>query len=62
MQGLGKFIIGYILGNETARKWCINKLCQASCVIDSELKKTPLAKLFIKEKTNAQIQKNDEEI
>lgn len=25
MQGLGKFIIGYILGNEKARNWCIEK-------------------------------------
>lgn len=50
MQGLGRFIIGYILGNKTARNWCIDKLCQASCIIDSELKKTPLAKILISEK------------
>lgn len=48
MQGLGKFIIGYILGNKTARDWCINKLCQASCIIDEEFKKTPLGKMLIK--------------
>nr|DAU20397.1 MAG TPA: hypothetical protein [Caudoviricetes sp.] len=49
MQGLGKFIIGYILGNEKARNWCIEKICQASCIIEKELKKTPIAKLVNKE-------------
>lgn len=63
MQGLGKLIIGYILGNETARNWCIKKVCQASCVIDSEFRKSPLAKILItekeKEKKDDDIQKVD---
>lgn len=48
MQGLGKFIIGYILGNKTARDWCIGKLCQASCIIEQEMRKTPLGKMLSK--------------
>lgn len=38
MRGFG-IVIGYILGNETARKWCWGQICKASCVIDKELKK-----------------------
>lgn len=38
MRGLG-IIIGYILGNAAARDWCIEKICQASCIIEKELKK-----------------------
>jgi hypothetical protein len=49
MRGLG-IIIGYILGNAAARDWCIEKICQASCIIEKELKKTPMAKLIIKDK------------
>lgn len=48
MRGLG-IIIGYILGNAAARDWCIEKICQASCIIEKELKKTPIAKLVNKE-------------
>lgn len=60
MQGLGKFIIGYILGNKTARDWCIGKLCQASCIIDAEFKKTPLGKMLIKtEKKDDNVSKVD---
>lgn len=61
MQGLGKFIIGYILGNKTARDWCIDKLYQASCIIDSELKKTPIGKMLIKteEKKDDNVSKVD---
>lgn len=52
MRGLG-IIIGYILGNKAAREWCFNKICQASFIIDKEVKKTPLVKLFeVKEKNN----------
>lgn len=61
MQGLGKFIIGYILGNKTARDWCIEKICQASCIVDNELKKTPLGKMLIKteEKKDDNVSKTD---
>lgn len=38
MRGFG-FIIGYILGNEKARDWCIKKICQASLVVDKFLQK-----------------------
>lgn len=38
MRGFG-IIIGYILGNEKARKWCWGQICKASCVIDQEFKK-----------------------
>jgi len=38
MRGLELFI-GYLLGNKTAREWCIKQLCQASCFVDKELKK-----------------------
>lgn len=41
MRGLG-LIVGYVLGNATARKWCINNLKKASVVLDNEIKKTPL--------------------
>lgn len=45
MRGLG-LIVGYVLGNATARKWCIDKLKKASVVIDKEMKNTPLGKVF----------------
>lgn len=48
MRGFG-IIVGYILGNEQARKWCWGQLCKASCVIDQELKKA-----IKKDKKNAQ--------
>ena len=50
MRGL---IIGYLLGNKKARDWLAKKICQASCVIDKELKKTPLGKL-LKEKKDGE--------
>lgn len=59
MSGLGKFIIGYVLGNKSARDWCIKQICQASCIVDREIKKTPLAKVFIKEKKDDDIQETD---
>lgn len=48
MRGL---IIGYLLGSKKAREWLVGKICQASCLVDKELKKTPLGKL-LKEKKN----------
>ena len=60
MQGLGKFIIGYILGNKTARDWCIGKFCQASCIIEQEMRKTPLGKMLSKtEKKDDNVSKVD---
>ena len=60
MQGLGKFIVGYILGNKTARDWCIGKLCQASCIIEQEMRKTPLGKILSKtEKKDDNVSKVD---
>lgn len=59
MRGLF-LIIGYIVGNEKARNFCIDMVKQASCVIDNELKKTPLAKVFIKEnKDGNDVQETD---
>ena len=51
MRGLG-LIIGYILGNEAARNWCIEKICQASCLVEREFKKTPLGQILEKDKKN----------
>lgn len=45
MRGLG-LVVGYILGNATARKWCLDNLKKASCIIDRELKKTPLGTMI----------------
>lgn len=36
MRGF-ELILGYLLGNETARKWCISKICETSCLIDKEI-------------------------
>lgn len=58
MRGLG-IIIGYILGNEKARKWCVEKICQASCIIEQEFKKTPLGQIIGKEKDDDDISKVD---
>lgn len=58
MRGFG-FIVGYILGNEAARKWCIEKICQASCIIEEEMKNTPLGKILIKEKEDDDVSKID---
>lgn len=41
MRGLG-LIVGFIMGNATARKWCIDNLKKASIVIDEELQKIPV--------------------
>lgn len=43
MRGL-YLILGYVLGNETARKWCFENLKKASVIIDNELKKMPIGK------------------
>lgn len=58
MRGLG-LLIGYILGNEKARNWCIQKICQASCIIEQEMKKTPLGEVLGKGKENDNIQRVD---
>lgn len=47
MRGL---IIGYLLGNKRAREWLADKICQASCVIDKELKKTPIWNILLENK------------
>lgn len=44
MRGLD-LVIGYIIGNKTARTWCINNLKKASLIVDKEIKKSPLGKL-----------------
>lgn len=56
MRGLGLIIV-YILSNEKARKWCIEKICQASCIVEEEFKKTPLGKILEKDKNNDDISK-----
>lgn len=38
-NGIG-LIIGFILGNDAARKWCFEQCAKASRIIESELKKT----------------------
>lgn len=54
-------LLGYLIGNKEARKWCIKKLCQASCFVDQEIKKTPLGKMLLPEKKgNENVQKTDE--
>lgn len=40
MRGLG-LIVGFIMGNATARKWCIDNLKKASVIVDKELQKIP---------------------
>lgn len=40
MRGL-YLVLGYILGNESARKWCFENLKKASVIIDKEMKKNP---------------------
>ncbi len=51
MRGFG-IIFGYIIGNKDTRDWLVHKICQASCLIDKEIKKSSLGKLFIKENNN----------
>lgn len=45
MRGL-TFILGFIIGNDTARKWCIEKMNNASRVLEQEFKKSPLGKML----------------
>lgn len=40
------FILGFIIGNDTARKWCIAKINDASRVLEKEFKKSPLGKML----------------
>lgn len=58
MRGLG-ILIGYILGNEKARNWIVQKICQASCIIEQEMKKTQLVEVLGKEKKNDEVQRVD---
>lgn len=58
MRGLG-IIIGYILGNEKARNWCIEKICQASCIVEKEFEKTQLGQILTKDKNNDDVSKVD---
>ena len=64
MRGLG-LVIGFIMGNATARKWCLDNLKKASVIIDQEVKKTPMGKLFCsmvpeRQKTVKEKERNDE--
>lgn len=45
MRGL-TFILGFIIGNDTARKWCIGKINDASRVLEKEFEKSPLGKML----------------
>lgn len=58
MRGFG-LIIGYIIGNKQARDWVIHKICQTSCIIEDEFKKTPLGQIFIKEKEDDDVSETD---
>lgn len=58
MRGFG-LIIGYIIGNKQTRNWVIHKICQTSCIIEDEFKKTPLGQLFIKEKEDDDVSETD---
>lgn len=58
MRGLG-IIIGYILGNEAARRWCIEKMCQVSCIIEREIDNSSIGQILKKEKDNDDISKVD---
>lgn len=40
MQNGVAIIIGFILGNDAARKWCFDQCAKASQIIESEFKKT----------------------
>lgn len=57
MRGLG-MILAYIMGNKKARDWCIDKICQASCIVENEFKKTPLWLIF-KDKKDDDVLKAD---
>ena len=58
MRGFG-LIIGYIIGNKQARDWVIHKICQTSCIIEDEFKKTPLGQIFTKEKEDDNVSETD---
>lgn len=45
MRGL-TFILGFIIGNDTARKWCIAKINDASRVLEKKFEKSPLGKML----------------
>jgi hypothetical protein len=52
-------ILGYIIGNKQTRDWIIQKVCQASCLVENELKKSPLGQLFIQEKKDDNVSEVD---
>jgi hypothetical protein len=58
MRGFG-LIIGYIIGNKQARDWVIHKICQTSCIIEDEFRKTPLGQIFTKEKEDDDVSETD---
>lgn len=58
MRGFG-LLIGYIIGNKQARDWVIHKICQTSCIIEDEFKKTPLGQIFTKEKEDDDVSETD---
>lgn len=39
-------LLGFIIGNDTARKWCIAKINDASRVLEKEFEKSPLGKML----------------
>lgn len=58
MRGFG-IIIGYVIGNKNARDWIIRKICQASCIVENEFKKSPLGQILTQEEKNEDISETD---
>lgn len=56
MRGID-LIIGFLLGNKTARDWLIKQLDQTSRVVQNEFKKSELGKIFSQTPT-AEVKKN----
>lgn len=58
MRALG-IILGYVMGNKQARDWVVKKICQASCFVEHEFKKSPLGKVFVQERKDDNISETD---
>lgn len=58
MRGL-YLVLGYILGNESARKWCFENLKKASGIVDKEMKKIP-AFSTLTEKKDCNLKKGEQ--
>lgn len=58
MRGL-YLVLGYILGNESARKWCFENLKKASVIVDKEMKKIP-AFSTLTEKKDCNLKKGEQ--